>query len=287
MTRTQGGDDTDGRALGGSFGESIGESFGESFGGGLEHWLGRLGKLRNVVRQELIARQLRQHLAPSPCTVLDVGAGQGTQAVLLAGLGHEVLALEPDAKMRDALVEALGTVPTEIAARVSVAGGRLGELHTALAGTTFDVVCCHGVLMYLDDGGPAIAELAAAVAPGGLLSLVARNAEGIALRPGLRGDWAGVLASLEAARTHRRYRNEIGVDARADRIDDVAAAVESHWLRVEAWYGVRVATDGVAVDTPVPDDAAELEALLDAEEALGATDPYRRVATLFHLVARA
>ncbi len=36
----------------------------------------------------------------------------------------------------------------------------------------------------------------------------------------------------------------------------------------------------------VPADPDELAALLDAEDALCRTDPYRRVATLFHVIAR-
>lgn len=259
---------------------------GGSFGGGINPWLERLGKLRNVVRQELVARQLARHLPPSPATVLDVGAGQGTQAVRLAQRGDRVVAIEPDREMRAAFRETLSGLSAETMARVSLVDGALGELADATRGDTFDVVCCQGVLMYLDDPASAIAELVATVAPGGLLSLVARNADGMALRPGLRGDWQGVQRMLDAAQHDRRYPNEIGVEARADRVDEIASLVRSHGLEVEAWYGVRVLTDGVDAETPVPNDPAELAALLDAEDRVGRTDPYRRVGTLFHLIAR-
>ena len=47
--------------------------------------MARLGNLRNVVRQELVARQLEGAVADllpaRPLTVLDVGCGQGTQAL--------------------------------------------------------------------------------------------------------------------------------------------------------------------------------------------------------------
>ncbi|GAA2151988.1 hypothetical protein [Humibacillus xanthopallidus] len=58
-----------------------------SFLPGQDAWLQRLGNLRNVVRQEVVARQLAPHLPAPPATVLDVGAGQGTQALRLAALG--------------------------------------------------------------------------------------------------------------------------------------------------------------------------------------------------------
>jgi SAM-dependent methyltransferase len=260
------------------------------FDPGRARWLQRQGLLRNVVRQELVARQLAQHLpAPGrpPATVLDVGAGQGTQALRLARAGFDVVAVEPDASMREAFAEALRHESTGVQDRVHVEAGRLGDLPQAATERPFDVVCCHGVLMYLDAPRPAVVELCARVAAGGVLSLLARNADAMALRPGLRRDWASVHQLLDsAAGPHPSYVNELGVPARADRLEELASMVAGRRMHVEAWYGVRVLTDGVAVDEPVPDDAAELAALLDAEERVGRTDPYRRLGTLLHVIGR-
>lgn len=250
-------------------------------------WLQRQGLLRNVVRQELVSRQLAEHLPAPPATVLDVGAGQGTQALRLARLGFDVTAVEPDSRMRDAFEVALGQERPDVARRVHVEAGRLGALPGVVTGRTFDVVCCHGVLMYLDAARPAIVELCALVAPGGALSLLARNADAMALRPGLRRDWTAVQRLLDsAASEHPTYVNELGLPARADRLEELASFVAGRRMHVEQWYGVRVLTDGVPVDEPVPDDPDEVAALLDAEERVGRTDPYRRLATLLHLIGR-
>ncbi|HET8600342.1 MAG TPA: hypothetical protein VFL99_08450 [Segeticoccus sp.] len=153
------------------------------------------------------------------------------------------------------------------------------------------MVLCHGVLMYLADSATAVRTLAALVAPGGVMSVVTRNAEAMAWRPALRRDWAGVvtmLDELEGSRGEGRspgYDNEIGVHARADWRTELVRLLEEAGLAVEEWYGVRVATDGVSVDQAVP-EPTELARLLDAEERLGSTDPYRRLGTLMHLVAR-
>lgn len=61
-------------------------------------WSARLGTLRQVVRQEVVARQLAEHLRPSAPRVLDVGCGQGTQALRLARFGYEVTALDSSEK---------------------------------------------------------------------------------------------------------------------------------------------------------------------------------------------
>lgn len=257
------------------------------FAQGREPWLARQGNLRNVVRQELVGRQLAVHLPAAPASVLDVGAGQGTQAIRLARLGFDVLAAEPDAEMRDAFAEAAGRESADVRERLRCVAAGFGDLADAVSGRAFDVVLCHGVLMYLPEPGPAVVALSDLVAPGGVLSLVARNAAGMALRPGLRRQWADVLDLLdEAEQPVPHYVNELGVQARADRLEELASYVSGRRMHVEAWYGIRVLTDGVAVDEPAPSDPDELDALLAAEERMGRTDPYRRVATLLHLIGR-
>jgi len=119
------------------------------------------------------------------------------------------------------------------------------------------------------------------VAPGGLLSLLVRNGDGLALRSGLRSDWPATLAALSGT----AYRNRLGLDARADRRADLTAALAARGLTVDTWYGVRVFTDTAPDDTPLP-PPDELTLLLSAEAAAAATDPYRSVAALTHLLAR-
>lgn len=258
---------------------------------GMHPWLQRLGMLRNVVRQELVTRQLREHLPAAGSAVLDVGAGQGTQAIQLAREGYRVTAVEPDPRMRAASEAVLVNEPESVRRRMDVRAGGLGELTKSTHGATYDVVLCHGVLMYLPDSAPAIAELARAVAPDGILSLLARNGAAMAWRPALRRQWtsaAAMLDEVERATLEGRdaiYDNEIGVRARADRLDRLVELLTANGLGLRAWYGVRVATDGVPVDEQVPDDPAELAALLDIEERLGRTDPYRALGTLLHIVA--
>jgi 2-polyprenyl-3-methyl-5-hydroxy-6-metoxy-1,4-benzoquinol methylase len=52
-----------------------------------------------MLRQEIVARQLGELIAerpvPGQLRVLDVGCGQGTQALRLADAGHEVTGLDP------------------------------------------------------------------------------------------------------------------------------------------------------------------------------------------------
>jgi S-adenosylmethionine-dependent methyltransferase len=95
-----------------------------TFGDGRPVWLGRLDKVRNVVRQEMIARQLDRHLRTPPARILDVGAGQGTQSIRLARAGHLVFAVEPDPDMRTAFSAALDAESAEVRDRVGCGPAR-------------------------------------------------------------------------------------------------------------------------------------------------------------------
>ncbi|WP_369246062.1 class I SAM-dependent methyltransferase [Streptomyces sp. R41] len=228
-----------------------------------------------------MARQLDEQIAARfpvglRLRILDVGMGQGTQALRLARAGHQVTGLEQDAKMLAVAREALAAEPEGIRGRVRLIEGDGRETGVHFLPGSFDVVLCHGVLMYVEEPDALLAGLARMLAPGGLLSLLVRNADALAMRPGLSGDWAATLASFDTT----AYTNRLGLDVRADRLATLTSTLAGIGAPLHAWYGVRVFTDTAADGAPVPPDA---ESLLAAEERAGRTDPYRQVAALLHL----
>ncbi|GHE88878.1 methyltransferase [Streptomyces spiralis] len=228
-----------------------------------------------------MARQLDEQIAGrfrvgQRLRVLDVGMGQGTQALRLARAGHQVTGLERDQKMISVAREALAAEPEGIRARMRIVEGDGQDTGVHFLPGSFDVVLCHGVLMYVEEPDPLLAGLARMLAPGGLLSLLVRNGDALALRPGLAGDWPAALAAFDTT----AYRNRLGLDVRADRLADLTATLAGIGAPLHAWYGVRVLTDTAADDARPP---ADVETLLAAEERAGRTDPYRAVAALLHL----
>ncbi|MYZ34967.1 MULTISPECIES: class I SAM-dependent methyltransferase [unclassified Streptomyces] len=242
-----------------------------------------MGGLRNVVRQELVARQLDEQIAGrfpvgQRLRVLDVGAGQGTQSLRLARAGHTVTGLESDAGMLARARETLADEPAGIQERVRLIEGDGLQTGVHFLPGSFDVVLCHGELMYVGEPDAMLAGLARMLAPGGLLSLLVRNGDALALRPGLAGDWPGALEAFEAD----TYTNRLGLRVRADRLERLTATLAGIAAPLHAWYGVRVFTDG-APDGTEPPAGEELDRLLAAEDRAGRTEPYRRVAALLHL----
>jgi len=200
---------------------------------------------------------------------------------VLARRGHLVTGLDSSAALLADLGESLRAEPPEVQDRVSLVRGDALRAVELVEPEGFDAVLCHGVLMYLPEPGPLLAAIAAVTVPGGLVSLLVRNGDALAMRPGLSGDWL----AAEAAFDGDSYLNRIGVQARADRLSDLATALAAHQLAVQAWYGVRIFTDQAPDDAPLPGDS-QLALILGCEERAGRTDPYRGVAALRHVIAQ-
>ncbi|SCK10589.1 2-polyprenyl-3-methyl-5-hydroxy-6-metoxy-1,4-benzoquinol methylase [Streptomyces sp. AmelKG-D3] len=238
--------------------------------------------MRDSVRQELVARQLDEQIAGrfpvgQRLRVLDVGMGRGVQALRLARAGHSVTGLESDAALLGVAREALSTEPEGIRERVRLIEGDGRETGVHFLPGSFDVVLCHGVLMYVEEPDPMLAGLARMLAPAGLLSLLVRNADALAMRPALAGDFGAALTAFDSA----TYTDDLGTTVRADRLEALRATLAGIAAPLHAWYGVRVFTDNVADGTELP--AGELERVLALEDRAARTDPYRSVAALLHL----
>jgi S-adenosylmethionine-dependent methyltransferase len=249
------------------------------FTAGEQAWQARLGKLRDVVRQEVVARQLERELTAPPVRIIDLGCGQGTQALRLARRGYDVTGVDASAGLLARFEQDLAAEPAGVRGRVRVERALIEDYAERAGFSRFPAVLCHGVLMYVADPEPVLRAIATVTAPGGMVSLLVRNGDALAMRPGLLGDWAACAEAFGSD----RYLNRIGVAARADRLADLTGRLAGLGLAVTAWYGVRVFTDLAPSEAEPPPD---LDALLACEERAGRTDPYRRVAALLHLIAR-
>jgi S-adenosylmethionine-dependent methyltransferase len=249
---------------------------GRSFRAGEATWVSQLDGLRNVIRQEVIASHLAEIASPG-MTVLDVGCGQGTQLLRLAEAGCTVTGVDPS----DDLLGRFRSTAANRGVEVDAFQASLDDLASVVGSQTYDLVCAHGLLMYLTDRTAAFDALAARVKPDGLLSLTFRNGEGLAMRHGLRRNWQATLDALDST----TYVNELGVKARADRLEEVERELRARDLRIERWFGVRIFNDAVPAGTQVP-ASDKLNLLLHAEIEASRRDPYRRVASQTHVLAR-
>lgn len=248
----------------------------EKFTEGVANWQDKLGLVRDAVRQELVTRQLSEHL-PKPSNtikVLDVGSGQGTQVIRLASLGYDVTGIEPSDELRDMAEKSAEVASTN----VRFHKGTLEEIPREID-SEFDVVCCHGVLMYLPELETSIRRLVSLVRRGGIMSVLTRNRASIAMRAGMTKDWAAAISGFD----EKHYNNRLGIkDVRADDPEEVIESLRKNGAELLGWYGVRLFTDHWD-DQQLPED---IEELIEAEYQAGRRDPYRRLTSLTHVIAQ-
>jgi SAM-dependent methyltransferase len=237
------------------------------------------GSLRGRVRTHVIHQHLCAHLAPPPLAVVDIGGGAGHQSIPLARAGYHITIVDPSPSMLARAEELVATEESDVARRVTLVEARGEDAPGVLAGQRFAGVLCHGVLMYLDDPTALLDALCALVDDNGVVSIVAKNIDVLAVRPALEGDWAGALDAFGAD----RQINGLGVDTRGDSIHELSTMLRARHVRPIAQYGVRLFTDGWTPDRR-PTDPEDL--VLAVELEASRRDPYRQLSRLFHLLGQ-
>lgn len=239
---------------------------------------GAYASVKGRVRTYVLHQQLLRHLPAAPATVLDVGGGAAHQSLPLARLGHEVTVLDPSATMLAKARERLAAEPDDVRGRVRLIEAPGERADVATNGERFAVVLCHGVLMYVNDPEPLVTALGRCAEPGGLVSLMALNAQTLAVRPALEQRWAEALAAFDA-------RSEVGVlgtDTRGDTVVGLSKLLRGAGVEPDSWYGVWLFTDWL--DLPV--ETTDVDAVARVEFEASLRDPYRQLSRVFHLVGR-
>jgi S-adenosylmethionine-dependent methyltransferase len=231
-----------------------------------EQWRTRRGGVETALRtsavwaavRELIERQ--QSDLGRPLRVLDLGGGTGGLAVPLAELGHAVTVVDPSP---DALASlSRRSAERGVANRVTAVQGDADSLADLAGDRPFDLVCCHGTLEVVDDPDATLAALAAVLAPGGHLSLVAAQRLAAVLARVLAGQFAQAHEALVSA--DGRWGAADPLPRRFD-APTLRAMVEQSGLRVIDVHGVRLFSD--LVPSALLDTEVDRIALLDLEHA--------------------
>lgn len=141
----------------------------------------------------VVADQRRAELGRS-LEVLDLGGGTGGVAVPLAGAGHHVTVVDPSPNALAAL--GLRVQEAGLTERVRAIQGDGDSLPAVLEGRRIDLVCCHGALEFVDDPAATLRAIAAVLAPGGTLSLLAAGRLAVVLAKAIAGEFAQARSAL-------------------------------------------------------------------------------------------
>lgn len=214
--------------------------------------------------------------------VVDLGGGTGGFAVRIAGLGHDVLVVDPSPDALASLERR--AAETGASSADGSVHGVLGDAESLLDlvdADTVDLVLCHGLLEVVEQPSRALGAAAGALVAGGVLSVVAAQRSGAVF---------GRVLAGHLAEAQRMYDDPDGRGGPTDALLRRFTEGELHTLLVGAGLevtgvrGVRVFTDHLTsalVDSD-PDAADLLQAL---ESAAADRADYRAIATRLHLLA--
>lgn len=239
---------------------------------------GAYATVKGRVRTYVLHEQLLRHLPAPPATVLDVGGGAAHQSLPLARLGYEVTLVDPSAAMLAKATQRLAAEPDQVQRRVRLIQAAGENAPKAVDGERFNAVLCHGVLMYLAQPDPMVDSLCRCLSPGGLISIMALNAQTLALRPALERRWNDALAAFDAS----GELGVLGAKTRADTVDGLSELLRRAQVDPVAWYGVWLFVDWLEL----PLESTDVKAVAEVELQASLRDPYRQLSRVFHLIGR-
>ena len=230
--------------------------------------------VKGRIRLAVLQRDLQPLLTGAPLRILDIGGGAGQMALWYAGLGHEVTVADISQMLLDegrAAAQALGLPVAFVQADAFGLDGALG-------GAQYDLVCCHAVLEWVENGTELLASCAARVRPGGYFSLMYYNAYALRFAQHVFGNFAYLDRDLQPYRktakltpSHPHYPEEVNTAL------DKLALYPARRSAIRCFY-----------DYMKPHDRARqsAEELTTRELALSADPHYLNVARYIHELRR-
>lgn len=238
----------------------------------------RPNAVRQVLEAELTAARERAGQSP---TVIDVGGGTGGLSVPLAAAGCTVTVIDPNP-------DALATLHRRaeeagVLERITGVQGDSEALARLVPAAAADLVIGHGLLEIVDEPSAAVTAMAAAVKPGGLVSVLVANRYAAVLHRAVAGR-LDEAAELLADRDGRLHGPGETLQRRFDH-DGLQRVLVAAGLVVERVQGEDVLADLVPGSVLEATPGAR-EALRELELSAATVPPLRDVAARLHAVAR-
>ncbi len=150
--------------------------------------------MKGRARLAVLRRDFEEFIPSSPLHVLDVGAGEGRWASELVAAGHSLVLTDISMQMIEASKEWFAQQPwfNDSNGKVAWRQCSLQEIDQEFK-LPFDLVNCHAVLEWLEHPEEAIEHLVAVLKPGGYLSVIFYNIDGLIFKNLLRGNFKKII----------------------------------------------------------------------------------------------
>jgi 2-polyprenyl-3-methyl-5-hydroxy-6-metoxy-1,4-benzoquinol methylase len=239
----------------------------------------RSDAVHQVLETELAdARRRRGGLSPR---VLDVGGGSGVWAVPLASAGCSVTVVDPSPNALATLQRR--AVDAGVADRITPLQGDTDALSAISPEGGSDLVLAHGLLEVVDDVDAAVAALAAAIAPGGAVSVLVANRYAAVLAWALAGRVADALQLIQDP--DGRLAATSDTLLRRFDTDGLQQVLTAAGLTVELVQGQAVLSDLVP-GSVLDNSPRAADAMAELEQVAARRPPLRDIGTRLHAIGR-
>ena len=235
------------------------------------------GTTKGRIRQAIVWQELEAILAtlpPGPLRVLDAGGGEGQTGCGVAALGHDVLLCD--------LSEEMLQRARAHAEEKGVSGNmQFKQISAQEAPQHLDkpvnLVLFHAVLEWVADPEAVLAALYDALAPGGVLSLMFYNINGLMMQTLVLGNFGYMQADLR-----KRKRKTLSPDYPREP-EQVYRWLQEAGFTVENKTGIRVFHDYMRDKTK---QTERFEEVLALEKRFCRQEPFLSLGRYIHVTAR-
>lgn len=200
--------------------------------------------------------------------VTDLGGGTGTLAMSLAEAGHRVTVVDPSLDALASLQRR--TAERGLGDRLRGIQGDAGNLIELLGAASTDVMVCHRTLEVIDEPSAALATMATALRPGGVLSVVVPQRRAAVISQALQGH---IGAALEAIDDPSRFD-----------LDDVLSMITEAGFLITEIEGIGVLSHHVPA-AMIESEPRLADQLYELESRLSRDPAFRAIAAWAHIFA--
>ncbi|MEM7332583.1 MAG: methyltransferase domain-containing protein [Chloroflexota bacterium] len=234
------------------------------------------GKLRYKIGLANLADWLEKR----PLSILDLGGGNGYDAIPLAKLGHHLTIIDFSEEMLKngaAYAEAHG-----VSDQLTFIQSEAESFSDKIAGQTFDMVLCHNLLQYLSNPLKSLKQIHDHLTHNGLFSLIIMNPHSETYSQALRNlDFATAFENI-GKKTHQTVTFKVNINLYDE--SELRAMLKTTGFTFQKLYGVRAVCDYIA-DNDIKHNADEYQKLEALEMLLRDKHPYTLISRFYHFIS--
>ncbi|MGD9092845.1 MAG: methyltransferase domain-containing protein [Anaerolineales bacterium] len=223
---------------------------------------------------------IQRHIEGHPLRILDVGGGNGMNAIYFAKRGHVVTLLDYSPAM---LSEAKAAAKREdVFEEINFCQVDVGVIQEFFRGERFDFILCHLMIEFVPEPRKVLGDIGNLIAPGGLLSVLDANRYSEVYRQAIQAN--DLSAALDALGTkeyfHPWFDRLTPLFSSAEMID----ILRSNGCEVIGDYGIRCLCDYLPNEPKY--EATYFKALEKLERRLADTYPYNLLARFYQVIMK-